>query len=72
MRPRFPTEADSDLGNLALILLVGHLAGLRDRLALDGYYPAADLVADLVDITDDHLTHAREDDLCCSEERTVW
>ena len=45
-----------DLGDLVVVLLAGTLAGLRDRLARDGFEPAADLVADLVDITDDYLT----------------
>ena len=70
MRPGFRSEQESDLSNLMLILLAGHLAGLRDRLALDGYYPAADLVADLVDITDDYLMHPPSD--CCEEDGMVW
>jgi hypothetical protein len=45
-----------DLGDLIVILLAGTLAGLRDRLDSDGFSPAAELVADLVDITDDYLT----------------
>lgn len=45
-----------DLGDLVVILLAGTLAGLRDRLECDGFVPAAELVADLVDITDDYLT----------------
>jgi hypothetical protein len=45
-----------DLGDLVVILLAGTLAGLRDRLDSDGFSPAAELVADLVDITDDYLT----------------
>lgn len=46
-----------DLGDLVIVLLASTLAGLRDRLAHDGYEPAADLVADLVEVTDDYLTH---------------
>ena len=49
--PRLP-----DLGDLVVILLAGTLAGLRDRLAEDGFDPAAELVADLVEIADDYLT----------------
>jgi hypothetical protein len=49
--PRIP-----DLGDLVVVLLAGTLAGLRDRLALDGFDPAAELIADLVEITDDYLT----------------
>jgi hypothetical protein len=45
-----------DLGDLIVILLAGTLAGLRDRLECDGFAPAAELVADLVEITDDYLT----------------
>lgn len=45
-----------DLGDLVVVLLAGTLAGLRDRLAQDGFEPAAELVGDLVDITDDYLT----------------
>jgi hypothetical protein len=47
-----------DLGDLVIVLLAGTLAGLRDRLVDDGFCPAADLVADLVDVTDDYLTRA--------------
>ncbi|HEX2196889.1 MAG TPA: hypothetical protein VHJ76_08180 [Actinomycetota bacterium] len=49
--PRIP-----DLGDLVVVLLAGTLAGLRDRLAEDGFDPAAELVADLVEIADDYLT----------------
>lgn len=45
-----------DLGDLVVVLLAGTLAGLRDRLAEDGFEPAAELVADLVEIADDYLT----------------
>jgi hypothetical protein len=46
-----------DLGDVVLLLLAGTLAGLRDRLNEDGYVLAADLVADLVEVTDDYLVH---------------
>jgi hypothetical protein len=46
---------EPDLGDLVLVLLAGTLAGLRDRLAHDGFVPASELVADLVEITDDYL-----------------
>jgi hypothetical protein len=49
-------ERIPDLGDLVVVLLAGTLAGLRDRLAQDGFEPAAELVADLVEITDDYLT----------------
>ena len=45
-----------DLGDLIELLLAGTLAGLSDRLESDGFSPAAELVADLVEITDDYLT----------------
>lgn len=45
-----------DLGDLVVVLLASTLAGLRDRLESDGFMPAAELVADLVEITDDYLT----------------
>jgi hypothetical protein len=45
-----------DLGDLVVVLLAGTLAGLRDRLDCDGFEPAAELVADLVEITDEYLT----------------
>ena len=45
-----------DLGDLVVVLLAGTLAGLRDRLDSDGFTPAADLVADLVEMTDVYLT----------------
>ena len=62
MTGRFPEAAGGaearlpDLGDLVVVLLAGTLAGLRDRLAQDGFEPAAELVADLVEITDDYLT----------------
>jgi hypothetical protein len=54
-RGRSPTRAP-DLGDLVVVLLAGCLAGLRDRLIQDGYHRAAEVVADLVDVTDDYLT----------------
>jgi hypothetical protein len=51
-----------NLGDFMLVLLAGTMAGLRDRLALDGFVPAAELVADLVDITDDYLTRAPDEE----------
>lgn len=48
-----------DLGDLVVVLLASTLAGLRDRLACDGYEVASDLVGDLVDIADDYLTNVR-------------
>ncbi len=46
---------DDDLGDLVLVLLASTLAGLRDRLHHDGFTEASDLVADLVEITDDYI-----------------
>jgi hypothetical protein len=53
--PRTPS-GPPDLGDIVLMLLASTLAGLRDRLHEDGFEIAADLVADLVEITDDYLT----------------
>ena len=47
-----------NMGDLVVVLLASTLAGLRDRLAGDGFCDAAELVADLVDIVDDYLTRA--------------
>jgi hypothetical protein len=38
------------------MLLAGTLAGLRDRLADDGFDDAAELVAYMVDAADDYLS----------------
>ena len=48
-------QPDPDLGDLVIVLLASTLAGLRDRLAYDGFEMAADLVADLVEAADDYL-----------------
>ena len=45
-----------NMGDLVVVLLASTLAGLRDRLHADGFERAAELVADLVEITDDYLT----------------
>ena len=45
----------ADLGDLVVVLLASTLAGLRDRLLQDGFDAAAELVADLVEATDDYL-----------------
>ena len=47
---------EPDLGDLVICLLASTLAGLRDRLAADGFDPSAELVAELVEITDDYVT----------------
>lgn len=47
---------EPDLGDLVVVLLASTLAGLRDRLATDGFDDAAELMADLVEIVDDYLT----------------
>ena len=49
-----------DLGDLVVVLLAGTLAGLRDRLDSDGFTPAAELVADLVEMTDVYLTSVED------------
>jgi hypothetical protein len=42
-------QSTADLGDLVIVLLAGTLAGLRDRLAQDGFPKAADLIARLVE-----------------------
>lgn len=49
-------EREPDLGDFMVVLLAGTLAGLRDALTADGFDPAAELVADLVEATDDYLS----------------
>jgi hypothetical protein len=52
----FPNLGDPpDLGDIVVVLLASSLAGLRDRLDQDGFHPAADLLADLVEAADDYL-----------------
>jgi hypothetical protein len=48
-------ESGADLGDSAVVLLAGILADLRDRLAAGGFERAAELVADLADVTDAYL-----------------
>jgi hypothetical protein len=55
-RGPFSVGPRPDLGDLVVVLLAGTLAGLRDRLSSDGFRRAADLVSDLVEITDDYIT----------------
>ena len=52
------SEAHST-GDDVILFLASTLAAVRDRLLLDGYGDAAELVADLVDIVDDYLTNVR-------------
>ena len=47
--------AACDLGDLVIVLLASTLAGLRDRLEADGFAGPAELVTDLVEITDDYI-----------------
>jgi hypothetical protein len=48
-------QSAPDLGDLVIVLLAGTLAGLRDRLALDGFPKAAELVSRLVEQADGYL-----------------
>jgi hypothetical protein len=50
-------ERPNDLGDLVIAFLASTLMGLRDRLAEDRFFDAADLVADLLEVTDEYLTH---------------
>ncbi|HEX2239838.1 MAG TPA: hypothetical protein VHJ82_01660 [Actinomycetota bacterium] len=45
-----------DLGDVVIVLLVGTLSGLADRLATDGFDRAAGVVTDLVELADDYIT----------------
>lgn len=49
------TPPAPELGDLIIVLLASNLAGLRDRLAEDGFEDASDFVADLVDATDHYI-----------------
>ena len=53
------SSREPDLGDLVIVLLASTLAGLRDRLASDGFDPAAELVAELVEAADDYLAEVR-------------
>ncbi|MBA2725589.1 MAG: hypothetical protein H0U53_06335 [Actinobacteria bacterium] len=44
-----------DVGDLIVVLLASTLSDLRDRLYQDGFDKASELVADLVEIVDDHV-----------------
>lgn len=52
------SRLEPELGNLIIVLLASNLAGLRDRLAEDGFEDAAEFVADLVDATDHYISAA--------------
>jgi hypothetical protein len=43
------------MGDLVVVLLACTLASLRDQLAAEGYDQPAQVVADLVEITNDYL-----------------
>lgn len=49
------TAHPPDLGDVVVMLLAATLAGLRDRLAADGFMRSAELVAELVDVADLYL-----------------
>jgi hypothetical protein len=44
------------LGDLVIVLLASTLAGLRDRLADDGFQDASELAAELTERCDDYLS----------------
>ena len=46
---------EPDLGDLVVVLLASTLAGLRDRLADDGFSSAAEIVGDLAEVADDYI-----------------
>lgn len=47
-----------ELGDLVIVLLASTLAGLRDRLAEDGFEDASEFVADLVEAADHYISGA--------------
>lgn len=47
-----------DLGDLVIVLLASTLAGLRDRLADDGFQRASELAAELTERCDGYLSAA--------------
>ena len=49
------TTTEPDLGDLVIALLAGTLAGLRDRLADDGFANASEFVSELTDRCDGYL-----------------
>jgi hypothetical protein len=46
------TTANPNLGDLVIVLLATTLAGLRDRLAEDGFIRASELAAELTERCD--------------------
>lgn len=50
---------EPNLGDLFVLILTSTLACMRDRLKHDGYEDAAELLADLVEISDDYITRGR-------------
>lgn len=44
-----------DLGDCVIVVLAASLSDLRDRLSVDGFQTAADVVADLAYRCDQHL-----------------
>ena len=49
------TDQALDLGDIVVMLLASTLAGLADRLAVDGFAAPADLVTELVEVIDGYL-----------------
>jgi hypothetical protein len=56
-----PTESGGspDLGDLVIVLLASTLAGLRDRLEMDGFDEASKFVAGLTERCDSFLTEVK-------------
>jgi len=48
-----------DLGDLVIVLLASTLAGLRDRLEMDGFQEASKFVARLTERCDAYLTEVK-------------
>lgn len=53
------TPTRPNLGDIVVMLLASTLAGLADRLAVDGFDGPADLVSELVEVVDGYLVAVR-------------
>ncbi len=52
-------ETTPDLGDLVIVLLASTLAGLRDRLEMDGFDEASEFVAGLTDRCDSFIAEVQ-------------
>ncbi len=54
------TKTTPDMGDLVIVLLASTLAGLRDRLAEDGFEEASELAAELTLRCDEFIEEVNE------------